>query len=95
VVTPGGTKLEVPNGGGAIPDPGANGVVGDDAIVGDEVVAGAVAIVEVGVVAGGSAAPVYAVASACSCGAVGQRVSSNAHAERRRMAPRVTVGIFK
>jgi hypothetical protein len=89
VVTPGGTKLEVPNGGGAIPDSDADGVVGDDVEV------GAVAIVEVGVVAGGSAAPVYAVASASSSGAVGQRVSSNAHAERRRMAPRVTVGIFK
>jgi hypothetical protein len=78
-----------------MPDSGADAVAGADAIVGAEVIVGAVAMVEVGSVAGASAPPVYAVASASSCGAVGQRVSSNAHAERRRIAPRVTVGIFK
>jgi hypothetical protein len=71
-----------------MPDSGADGDVGADAVV-------EVGGVEVGVVAGASAPPVYAVAVASSSGAVGQRVSSNAHADRRRMAPRVTVGILK
>jgi len=68
VVTPGGTKLEVPNGGGPTPVPGAGGAIGDvamDAVADDDDVSivGAVAIVDAGAVTGAAAAvaPVYGV----------------------------------
>jgi hypothetical protein len=63
VVTPGGTKLEVPSDGGATPVPGAGGAIADVAIVDDVAIVGAVAIVDAGAVAGAAAAvpPVYGV----------------------------------
>jgi hypothetical protein len=54
VVTPGGTKLEVPNGGGATPVPGAAGATGDVAIDDAVVIVGAVA--DAGGVAGAAVA---------------------------------------